>query len=110
MGGYLAGGNGSLSNGTIGYFDATHVILFTQTPISIDNGAGEKFFFGFESLVDSIKFIVIDPTASQFAFQLDNVTTEIVTPLPTALPLFATGLGALGLRAWRRKRKAGRRI
>jgi hypothetical protein len=28
-----------------------------------------------------------------------------VTPLPSALPLFATGLGALGLLAWRRKRK-----
>jgi CHRD domain len=27
-------------------------------------------------------------------------------PLPPALPLFATGLGALGLLAWRRKRKA----
>ena len=29
------------------------------------------------------------------------------TPLPAALPLFATGLGALGLLGWRRKRKAG---
>jgi len=28
------------------------------------------------------------------------------TPLPAALPLFATGLGVLGLLAWRRKRKA----
>ena len=28
------------------------------------------------------------------------------TPLPGALPLFATGLGALGLLGWRRKRKA----
>jgi hypothetical protein len=28
------------------------------------------------------------------------------TPVPTALPLFATGLGALGLLGWRRKRKA----
>jgi hypothetical protein len=27
-------------------------------------------------------------------------------PLPGALPLFATGLGALGLLGWRRKRKA----
>jgi hypothetical protein len=27
------------------------------------------------------------------------------TPLPVALPLFATGLGALGLLGWRRKRK-----
>jgi hypothetical protein len=28
------------------------------------------------------------------------------TPLPAALPLFATGLGALGLVGWRRKRKS----
>jgi hypothetical protein len=27
-------------------------------------------------------------------------------PLPAALPLFATGLGALGLLGWRKKRKA----
>ncbi|HKA77515.1 MAG TPA: hypothetical protein VKD19_10450 [Pseudolabrys sp.] len=31
---------------------------------------------------------------------------EATTPLPAALPLFATGLGALGLLGWRRKRKA----
>ena len=30
----------------------------------------------------------------------------VATPLPAALPLFATGLGALGLFGWRRKRKA----
>jgi hypothetical protein len=29
-----------------------------------------------------------------------------VTPLPAALPLFATGLGVLGLLGWRRKRNA----
>ena len=29
-------------------------------------------------------------------------------PVPAALPLFATGLGALGLMAWRRKRKPQR--
>ncbi len=31
-------------------------------------------------------------------------------PLPAALPLFATGLGALGLLGWRRKRKAAAAI
>jgi len=36
-----------------------------------------------------------------YQFPLDFV----VTPLPAALPLFATGLGALGLLGWRRKRK-----
>ena len=34
------------------------------------------------------------------------VAPPLVTPLPAALPLFATGLGALGLLGWRRKRKA----
>jgi hypothetical protein len=33
---------------------------------------------------------------------IGNVAT---TPLPAALPLFATGLGAMGLLGWRRKRK-----
>ena len=32
--------------------------------------------------------------------------TESTTPLPATLPLFATGLGALGLLGWRKKRKA----
>jgi hypothetical protein len=27
-------------------------------------------------------------------------------PLPAALPLFATGIGGLGLLSWRRKKKA----
>jgi hypothetical protein len=35
-----------------------------------------------------------------------TLTPEVATtPLPAALPLFATGLGALGLLGWRRKRK-----
>jgi hypothetical protein len=29
----------------------------------------------------------------------------VVTPVPAALPLFATGLGALGFAGWRRRRK-----
>jgi len=39
---------------------------------------------------------------------VDNVTFDApgaATPLPAALPLFATGLGAMGLFGWRRKRK-----
>ena len=32
-------------------------------------------------------------------------TTVPETPVPAALPLFATGLGAMGLFGWRRKRK-----
>jgi hypothetical protein len=36
----------------------------------------------------------------------DNLDVAINTPLPAALPLFASGLGAMGLFGWRRKRKA----
>jgi hypothetical protein len=42
------------------------------------------------------------PPTFNFAFQLEGNNT----PLPAALPLFATGLGGLGLLGWRRKRKA----
>lgn len=35
-----------------------------------------------------------------------NSTFTATVPEPAALPLFATGLGALGLLGWRRKRKA----
>jgi hypothetical protein len=35
----------------------------------------------------------------------DLIGTVGSTPLPAALPLFATGLGAIGLFGWRRKRK-----
>ena len=36
-----------------------------------------------------------------------SITIQVApTPLPAALPLFASGLGALGLFGWRRKRKA----
>ena len=37
------------------------------------------------------------------SFSLDNVGA---VPLPAALPLFATCLGAMGLLGWRRKHKA----
>ena len=35
-----------------------------------------------------------------------TVVSVVQTPVPAALPLFATGLGLLGLLSWRRKRKA----
>ena len=54
-------------------------------PVAVFTSAGQLLF-------DEV------PEASTF--------TAVVTPLPAALPLFATGLGALGLLGWRRKRKA----
>jgi hypothetical protein len=47
---------------------------------------------------------VVGSIDNPVTFTLQQATPA--TPLPAALPLFATGLGALGLLGWRRKRKA----
>jgi hypothetical protein len=58
--------------------------------------AGGSFIY----LMNDTNLVENNPTFS-LAFQ-----TEVSpTPVPAALPLFATGLGALGLLGWRRKRK-----
>lgn len=44
------------------------------------------------------QFTVIDAS-------IQTLTLSVVTPLPDALPLFATGLGVMALVGWRRKRK-----
>ena len=46
------------------------------------------------------------PHASGQNFNDPGTWTVSQTPLPAALPLFATGLGAMGLLGWRKKRKA----
>ncbi len=52
---------------------------------------------------------IIYPFGQDFIPRIWNGTivyNQAATPLPAAFPLFATGLGALGLLGWRRKRKA----
>jgi hypothetical protein len=49
----------------------------------------------------------LDFTSSNGAIFGELMTGVVVpTPLPAALPLFATGLGVLGLVGWRSKRRA----
>ena len=61
--------------------------------------------------VDGINTLVIQGTGSDDFLEggrLEGVVTDNVasaTPLPAALPLFAGGIGALGLLGWRRKKK-----
>ena len=63
------------------------------------------------SLMNGSYWVTVRPSATgspdfnDVAFQVADENPNVV-PLPGALPLFATGLGALGLLGWRRKRKA----
>ena len=61
---------------------------------------------------ESVSFVATSTSESlafssttNFDIGLDNVQIT-QTPIPAALPLFATGIGGLGLLGWRRKRKA----
>jgi hypothetical protein len=61
--------------------------------------------FAFQDVVFSN--ITLGATVETVSFSfLSESTSTSTTPLPTALPLFATGLGALGLLGWRSMRKA----
>ena len=64
------------------------------------------------TLNSAISSVVIEygtnPDTSDTVSTFTVTTTNLggaATPLPAALPLFASGLGALGLLGWRRKRK-----
>jgi len=88
-------------------------------PTSFDAAAGTTYFFSVYEQASSYNFIwsgsamnagsVFNLNGSGwFSLQEGQAFTlsGTATPLPAALPLFATGLGALGLLGWRRKRKA----
>jgi hypothetical protein len=55
--------------------------------------------------VDIVSSTTSDNLLSPLSYTLTGDITA-VTPIPSALPLFATGLGALSLFGWCRKRKA----
>ena len=62
------------------------------------------------SSLDDIAGIAITGSILNGSSSESNITgitgNITATPLPATLPLFATGLGAMGLFGWRRKRKS----
>jgi hypothetical protein len=90
----------SASNGSITFSPAASGWeTFSQGP------DGVEFLVPFPGQVGEI-YIATDsfnPTYTSPIYAPLIIANE-VTPLPTALPLFATGLGAMGLIGWRRKR------
>ena len=100
------GGNGNYG-GQTGFRDNHGTDIFggdTTIPIDTNGLIGGTFAF----LISGTLAGVFDEY-----YKLSVGSGEILTggnasetPLPAALPLFASGLGALGLVGWRKKRKA----
>jgi hypothetical protein len=86
------------------YVSSGGFALFTD----FDSGAQLEFGFnlpdGTIHVQDSSFNSIFGPVTQPFQIATEEVVST--APLPGALPLFATGLGALGLLGWRRKRKA----
>jgi hypothetical protein len=83
---------------------ADYLALYPLATIeNADSGlGGVRFNVGFASPENPFNGYVDNFTLNGTTFNFDPAAA---TPLPAALPLFATGLGALGLLGWRRKRK-----
>jgi len=96
-------------------FDPNH-IPFNGDPstatflLSVDGGAFMHILFSNANLM-----LLAGLVGTTFKFMQDGINNPTFyvsavlfspVPLPAALPLFATGLGAMGLLGWRRKRKA----
>jgi hypothetical protein len=108
------------SGGTFREFSATHAYSIPGD-YSLSFTASANFDeIARENIATTDCFFDISPTCPSTvttSFNVTHVTVKQVsvagqaslivdpTPLPAALPLFATGLGALGLLRWRRKRK-----
>jgi hypothetical protein len=93
----------------------TAVNSLSNPNVSCSQGTCQTLFyeqltttFVASSASTTLAFLNGDPVTDT-SNALDNITvTDLnAVPLPAALPLFATGLGALGLLGWRRKKAAG---
>ena len=99
---------------------ATENSFNVSSGVLVSGGFLDTFLTSAASEFDvlSLQLIIGEPTVADFGILsvggnfcgiCDSATgllTTTPTPVPAALPLFATGLGALGLFGWRRKRKA----
>lgn len=82
--------------------------IYSEIPVSITTAftylvmPGDYAFGGLTGLGPDGGHIFLKPDRLTV-----SLTAPVATPLPAALPLFATGIGGLGLLGWwRRKRKA----
>ena len=90
--GHAPFGNGSPTSGTTGFF----LLDGVKTSFSSANDNSLS--------ITGTVFTFEEDTSNDPTFYVSALDYS-ATPLPAAFPLFATGLGAMGLLGWRKKRK-----
>ena len=104
--------------------DTLNIVVTGHTPTTSDNVTVDMHFLS-DTADESVSLLVllangISITETGLLQEVNGGVADLTvqftsdvsdadvsaTPIPAAFPLFATGLGALGLLGWRRKRKA----
>lgn len=78
---------------------------FPSTGDDPATGLADRGYLGFTSTAPITGFQWDTTDGGILNTGFSNLSVGEATPLPAAFPLFATGLGAMGLFGWRRKRK-----
>jgi len=96
---------------TFDAYDATVGGNLVSTTTVFGTGFGTNQFFDLSATGSILRVEMYQPQDIEGdGIILDNFSftagATTATPLPAALPLFASGLGTLGVLGWRRKRKA----
>ena len=111
----VAGAGVQIQDGTLGIAFTTTLVVtdihgvkttFTESGVSNSNADNSAIFLGVMDTVADIVSIDYSSSGTGNGPGINKLDIIETTPLPAALPLFASGLGALGLLGWRRKRKA----
>jgi hypothetical protein len=110
-------GPDSGNNSALGSQDTQFALSATATSLNFnfEDTASSYFYFlapsgTFAQLVDAYYsspdgYVQLAAGGFGTSFSISDTQIGTVTPLPAALPLFATGLGVIGLLAWRQKRQ-----
>jgi hypothetical protein len=78
----------------------------------LNTGTNKLYTFdvGASGSSTALDFLGYNVPSNTFLSEVSVTQDEVATPVPAALPLFASGLGVMGLLGWRRRRKMGAAI
>jgi hypothetical protein len=115
--GIIQSGNNGYAESACRYEDCTtSMIFFIPTGVvNIEFTVSANFYVecfggGYSGNCDSNEASIVGTPTYELELSVPDGLCLEATPLPATFPLFATGLGAMGLFGWRRKRKGAAAI